>query len=96
MPPRWRTVEDTLAVLAGCLGEIVVGRPAEGFRRESSVKDLLEGDEGGSVGVACSICAGSAALGFFQVGGRSPWVELMLGDAAKRCLPARAAARLRR
>jgi hypothetical protein len=69
------------------LGEIVVGRPAEGFRRESSVKDLLEGDEGGSVGVACSICAGSATLGFFQVwqiGGRSPWVEWMLVGGAVR------------
>jgi hypothetical protein len=73
-------VEDTLAVLAGCLGEVVVGRSAAEVLRKSSLKDSLAVDERGGVGVACSCCARSAALGFFQVWqgcGRSAWVRLI-------------------
>jgi hypothetical protein len=95
MPPRWRTVEDTLAVLAGCLGEIVVGRSAAEFLRKSSVKDSRAVDEGGGVGAACSVRAGSAALGFFhllQGCGRSPWVLFVFGGEAERCLSVRAVA----
>jgi hypothetical protein len=70
-------VEDTLAVLAGVLGEMVVGRLAKGSFRESSVKESIAGIERGIVRVACSVCAGSAAVDVFQVlqgGGRSPWI----------------------
>jgi hypothetical protein len=88
-------VEDTLAVLAGCLGEIVVGRSAAEFLRKSSVKDSRAVDEGGGVGAACSVRAGSAALGFFhllQGCGRSPWVLFVFGGEAERCLSVRAVA----